>query len=385
MRCKLAFCQTSNGRLMVIREALWGFPPGANGVFCVRIVEDENIFLQQVVLADLGHEQTVELVAGVLLAVAGRQTEVAWFPTNLSEDQLEALDLQVNPTLLQDGDFTSSFPEAEELRGLFVDSPMGICIMEGPEHHITFINKTYVKMTGRSSVDEAEGRSVREVYGDLAGQPFFGLLDRVYRTGEPFTGVEMKAELVNEKTGKVQETYFDFVYYPVRDRRGEVCGIMSQATNVTERVLDKQVRESREQQLYRQWAELDALYRDSPLGMCLIDAKKLTILRLNETKARMLGRPIEELIGKNIVDLMPHLTYLEAAYLQVVREKTTQNFELEVDGLGSYGMRGHRLWNLTPVFDARGNVESVASIVLDIAKEPAPLSSPSVWSLVNSG
>jgi PAS domain S-box-containing protein len=370
---------------MVIREALWGFPPGANGVFCVRVIEDENIFLQQLVLAEIGHEQTVELVAGILLAVAGRQTEVTWFAATLNEKQLEELDLQVVPDKLQDGDFTSRLPEADELRRLFVDSPIGICIMEGPEHHVTFINKMYVRMTGRKSAHEAEGKAIRELYGELAGQPFFGLLDRVYRTGEPFTGIEMKANLVNEKTGILQEHYFDFVYYPVRDRKGEVCGIMSQATDVTDRVLDKQVRESREQQLYRQWAELDALYRDSPLGMCLIDAKKLTIVRLNETKARMLGHPLQELIGKNIVDLMPHLTYLEGAYRQVVREKTTQNFELEVEGLGLQGMPGHRLWNLTPVFDARGDVESISSIVLDIAKEPTPLRSPSVWSLVNSG
>ena len=354
-------------------EALWGFPPGLNGKFCVSAIDDENTFIHHVVLANLEKEDTVELIAGVLLVVSGRQPADHWIAVSVSQLQLTALGMNLgaeeNPAPPEHR-HPLGFVDEEDLARVFMQAPTPVCMMAGPEHTITFINTAYLRIIGRSSTDEVLGKPVREAISEMEGQPFIGLLDNVYRTGEAFIGVELPAKIHHNDSGTTKETYFDFVYHPVRDNNGEVCGILSQANDVTERVLEKHVRESREEQLYRQWAELDAIYRTSPVGMCLISAKDYSILRVNEIKAKLLGAPVEELIGKKMTDIFPQHKFIPDAYQEVFTTKAALNFELSADLPGDPGKIRTWRWNLNPVLGASGTVESIASIVIELTDRP---------------
>ena len=54
-------------------------------------------------------------------------------------------------------------------------------VLNGPDHIYEYVNEAYVRLSGRS---DFVGRSVREVFPDLAGQGFYELLDQVYSTGD---------------------------------------------------------------------------------------------------------------------------------------------------------------------------------------------------------
>ena len=79
------------------------------------------------------------------------------------------------------------------LRDLLMQAPSAIGITAGPEHRWAYVNLARVKMAGRKSIEDFVGKTVRESYPELVGQPFFDALDGVYSTGVPFIGKELKA------------------------------------------------------------------------------------------------------------------------------------------------------------------------------------------------
>jgi PAS domain-containing protein len=66
-------------------------------------------------------------------------------------------------------------------RHLLSQMPGFVAVVAGSRHVFEYVNDAYIKIAGRS---EFIGRSVREVFPDLAGQGYYELLDRVFSTGE---------------------------------------------------------------------------------------------------------------------------------------------------------------------------------------------------------
>jgi PAS domain S-box-containing protein len=121
------------------------------------------------------------------------------------------------------------------LQELLARAPAAIGVLSGPEHRWTYVNDFYVRATGRESTQDFLGRTFRESLPELEGQGFFDLLDEVYRTGKPYAGREARATL-NRAGGPPQDSYFNFVYQPIRDIAGKVEGILVHGVDVTDQV-----------------------------------------------------------------------------------------------------------------------------------------------------
>ena len=117
--------------------------------------------------------------------------------------------------------------EQERQRQLFKQMPGFICVLAGPEHIYEYVNDAYVKISGR---DNFLGRSIREMFPDLAGQGYYELLDQVYATGTPVVTRAMELRL----HGSDDVQFIDFVYEPIRDDTGAVTGIFAGGYEVTE-------------------------------------------------------------------------------------------------------------------------------------------------------
>jgi PAS domain S-box-containing protein len=117
--------------------------------------------------------------------------------------------------------------EQGRLRQLFGQMPGFVAVMTGPEHVYEYVNEAYVKIAERT---DFVGRSIREVFPDLAGQGFYELLDQVYASGESVVqrGMELRLH------GGDEAQYVDFVYEPIRDDIGKVSGIFVGGYEVTE-------------------------------------------------------------------------------------------------------------------------------------------------------
>lgn len=130
--------------------------------------------------------------------------------------------------------------ERAVLHAIFMNAPVCICVLRGPNHVVDRANPSYRELIGRG--DHA-GLPVRSVLPELEEQGYIDLLDRVYTTGEAVSGTEMLTRF-RQADGSTKDLYFDFAYEPVRDGDGGVCGIIAFGFDVTEQVLSRRRLES---------------------------------------------------------------------------------------------------------------------------------------------
>ena len=119
---------------------------------------------------------------------------------------------------------------AVRLANVFAHAPVGVAILNGPEHVFEFANLQYLELVGGRSVI---GKPVREALPELSGQGIYELLDHVFASGEPFVG-RARPMLITRRPPIVEETFFDFVYQPLFDSAHRVSGIAVVAFDVTE-------------------------------------------------------------------------------------------------------------------------------------------------------
>jgi len=118
-------------------------------------------------------------------------------------------------------------------QSLFEQAPGFICVLKGPEHVFDLANDAYRKLVGGR---ELTGKTVREALPDVAGQGFFELLDKVYRTGEPVVGQSVQLELM-ETPATFVTRYVDFIYQPILNAQGQAVGIFVQGSDITKQKL----------------------------------------------------------------------------------------------------------------------------------------------------
>jgi PAS domain S-box-containing protein len=123
--------------------------------------------------------------------------------------------------------------EREHLRSLFNQAPGFVAVLMGPKHVFEMVNEAYYQLVGHR---ELVGRTVWEALPEVAGQGFEEFLDRVYRTGEPWTTRAMPLSVQYERDGPLAQRYVDLMYQPYKDQYGTTIGIFAQGYDVTESV-----------------------------------------------------------------------------------------------------------------------------------------------------
>ncbi|WP_263374158.1 PAS domain-containing protein [Granulicella aggregans] len=372
MRANLAFNESQDKRFIV----LCAIEPATPVIVTpsVFLFSSEHPFLENVVAAGLRDEDMISVTSTVLLSIVKPVFPQRWVTIEVTESQRVTLGLHPERAANADKPRFSTHPDTlpgafgslRQMHDFLLQAPFPFLMMKGPEHVLTFINPPYVELLHRDVRQNLLGLPVRELLPELEGQPFFGLLDEVYRTGVPFVGKEIFGSLRNQKTGEMKDHYFDFVYHPTHDESGAVSGIFAQAFDVTERVLARQVSASREAQLYRQWAELDTMYRTSPVGMCLLDVEEYRVLRMSDKLASLIGRSAGALIGQRILDIFPVVEGAAEQLRKAAAGEYVRNFEVATAVHSMPGVLRQWLVNFGPLRGASGAVEAIACVSLEI-------------------
>jgi signal transduction histidine kinase/CHASE1-domain containing sensor protein len=140
--------------------------------------------------------------------------------------------LQVKARSQAEASRRSAQTEREHLHGLFMQAPALIGIQRGPDHILEFLNLVARKLLGERSI----GKPFLEGFVEASAAQM-ALLDRVYKTGERFTGMDVPMMVDWRGDGTRVERFFTFVHEPMRDADGQVEGIMSFAFDVTDQVM----------------------------------------------------------------------------------------------------------------------------------------------------
>ena len=126
--------------------------------------------------------------------------------------------------------------ERANMYELLAQAPALVARLRGPSHVFEFANARYVEVIGNRN---PVGKPFRAALPELDEQPFYGLLDSVYQTGEPFFANEARAMLARGPGGALEESFFNFSFQPTRAASGAVDGILVHAVEVTAQVRDR--------------------------------------------------------------------------------------------------------------------------------------------------
>jgi PAS domain S-box-containing protein len=244
--------------------------------------------------------------------------------------------------------------ERERQRQQFEQAPGFITILSGPDHVFEFANQAYSRLFGGR---DFLGRTVREVFPDLAGQGFFELLDTVYTTGERFVAHDIPIRLQSLPGSPPEERFLDFIYEPVVDETG-VTGIFVEGYDTTERVRAEEARQHSQQ-------ELQLLTDNLPVLIAYIDA---------DARYRFLNRPYEtwflrrreDLLGRSVRDVVGEAAYAHVEpYIKKVlagERVTFEQFRPYADGVSR-----HVRVEYVPRTAPDGHVEGFYSLVQEVS------------------
>lgn len=183
----------------------------------------------------------------------------------------------------------------ESLKIIIEESPMPIALYVGREMIIRIANPAIIKAWGRDA--SVVGRPLVEALPELKDQPFPGLLQQVYDTGESYTAKEDHVRLMAD--GRLQSFYYDFTYKPLKNAQGEVWGILNNATNVTELVMAR-----------KRIAVADSRFRkmvaDAPVAIGVLQGEDLVVESANREMLALWGKTTA-IIGQPFFEVLPGL------------------------------------------------------------------------------
>jgi PAS domain S-box-containing protein len=125
--------------------------------------------------------------------------------------------------------------QRQTLHSLLMQAPAYVSIVRGPEHRYDFANAQFMSLIGTT---EVVGHTVAEVFPEVEAQGLIAILDRVYQTGESYSGHEMLVR-INRGDGQLRDAYFNFIYQRF-DEGGQPAGITAYSYEVTELITMRQ-------------------------------------------------------------------------------------------------------------------------------------------------
>ena len=374
--CRLAFGLASDDLFFVTANLQRLVVEDLRSESKVTTFRNENEFLELLIAADLGKEHTLRLILAVLRSVSTPTAPPAWVDVDLTPSQIDRLqlygalnrDLNVGSVEANDLQLTG-LEFGPQFYDLLMQAPVSIAMLLGTEHRFAFVNKRYSELIGAKSISNVLGKTMMEAFPELQEQGFIDLLDRAYETGKPLVLTERRCTFFRGTTGAMEEGHFDSVLQPIRNALGEIRGIMIQTTDVTQQVLARGVRENRETLLYRQWAELNSIYDNAPIGLVLIDTKDFRILRLNERQATLMGGRAADFLGKPIWDVVHDIPELPELFDRIIAGQMVDNHILEGELASSPGVHRYWLVNYAPTYSEDGKVEAITAVSLEISSQ----------------
>jgi PAS domain S-box-containing protein len=152
--------------------------------------------------------------------------------------------------------------EIEKVYYLFMQAPVAVCIVKGPEYAVELANEDMLRFLGRTSA--IVGKPIIEALPEARAQGLIEIFDNVRTTGKPYYASAFPATLLINGVRELR--YFDLVFKLYYQNAGdeEATSIFCVAHNVTEQVLARQkIKESQEElRLAFEIAELGAFRID---------------------------------------------------------------------------------------------------------------------------
>jgi PAS domain S-box-containing protein len=230
---------------------------------------------------------------------------------------------------------------------------------------VTFMNPVAERLTGWNQ-DEAGGRQCEEIYRILDEETRSAAenpVERILREGR-VVGLANHTLLI-ARAGT--EHLIDYSGAPIRDRAGNVAGVVLIFRDAAERREAENTLRDSEEQIRKAHAEVASLLKHAPIGLAFFD-REGRFLSINARMAQIDGLPVEAHVGCRMRDVLPGLAEALAPILECVfgTGKAVSDVEIAVKVPLTPGDRRHWLSTCFPVFDADEVVVAVGAATMEI-------------------
>ncbi|MBC7849919.1 MAG: PAS domain S-box protein [Chitinophagaceae bacterium] len=243
----------------------------------------------------------------------------------------------------------------EQFFQLFRLAPAFIHLLRGPDHVFEFFHPKAIELLGR----DLTGESIRQLFPGEDDARFVSQLDAAYATGEPLVINEMKYERRTENES--QQLFFDVLYKPFENDRGQVEGMLYFAVDVTEKVIARRKIQESEANLAEMIDTVPAvIWITDENGMCTF---------LNRNWYQLTNQKHEEALGMGWLDATHPDDKERTSHLFAVAMEHQRPFS------ATYRLRHHTgeyRWvidNGAPRYDQNGNFIGMIGTVVDVHEE----------------
>lgn len=190
---------------------------------------------------------------------------------------------------------------------IMLHSPFPMHITWG-EEFIQLYNDGYRPVLGATKHPNALGKPIAKSFPeiwDTIGPMFAGVMQ-----GEPIRISDF--QLFLDRNGYLEECYFDFSYSPISDEFGNICGVLTNVIETTEKVFTFKRLEDTQQEL--QLAKLHTeeerdrlmqFFMQIPAGVCILEGKDFTFKMVNSLYQEFF--PSRKLLGLKLLEAFPEL------------------------------------------------------------------------------
>ena len=279
-------------------------------------------------------------------------------------------------------------------------SPLATAIYTGPEITIQSVNEAMLAIWGKDK--SVVGKTFEQAIPEIIGQPFPELLKTVWNTGESYEDTDARADLIIE--GRLQTFYFDYKYEAVKNEVGDIESILHTATDVTERLLNRnkleehQERATKEQAATQEQASINEqllaaqsrlldinedlnasknrlrlLIEQIPTAINVFKTHDLIVDLPNERMLEIWGRTEAEVIDKPLLVALPEL--IGQPFLKKLEEGlNTGNAYYSSDEKALINRKGkieECYFNIVyqPIVDSDGSITSILQTCTEVTKE----------------
>jgi two-component system sensor histidine kinase VicK len=134
----------------------------------------------------------------------------------------------------------------QHIRTIIEQAPVGIAMLQGPDHIIETANSEILKIWGRTEL-EVIGLAHKTARPELIGQPVNEWIKEVYKTGRQKINNEFLVKLYDK--GGLREAIVNSIYQPIFSPEQEVTGVLVILEEVTDQILQRRDNEKDQQML----------------------------------------------------------------------------------------------------------------------------------------
>ena len=251
----------------------------------------------------------------------------------------------------------------KRFRNTVMQAPVGITMLRGPEFVVEMANETYLQLVDKSE-NELVGKPLFEALPevkDLVGP----LLTGVYTTGIPYYGTEFPIPI--NRFGKIEQSYFSFVYQALRDESNLISGVIVVATEVTDSIKAKHA-------LYESEKQFRNLVMQSPIPMTIFRGRDYVIEMANKTMYDDIWQKKEsDVRGRKVLEVFPEL--IEQKYPELLDRVyntgiTHREFESVAYVHGDSGMQKFYLdFEYSPLFETDHTISGIMITVNNVTEK----------------